>query len=165
MEVNMSTAVVYRKGGDYLLVLRYPPSPGEQRHEVRAIEVTGTDGAGVSRYTRQFTPDSEQAGALLRAASDDATARGYSMICAQDGGTSPDSAGYTREQVSEAVNAGADLVRDDLDLGDCDTDLINLLVNAALTLLDEPGLSLDDVIRRCYETEPAEVRGWWSGWS
>lgn len=161
----MSTAAVYRKDRDYLLVLRYPPSGDEQRHEVRAIEVTGTRGAGASRYTRQFAADAEQASALLRAASDDATARGYTMICAQDGGMSPSAAAYSREQVSEAVNAGADLVRDDLDVDGRDVDLINLIVNAALTLLDEPGLSLDDVIKRCYDTEPAEVRGWWSGWS
>lgn len=87
------------------------------------------------------------------------------MIGKQEGGTSPGAEGYTREQVSEAVNAGADLVRDGLDAGDRDIDLINLIVNAALTLLGEPGLSLDDVIRRCYDTDPAEVRGWWSGWS
>lgn len=161
----MSTAGVYRKNGDYLLVLRYPPSGDEHRHEVRAIEVTGADGAVVSGYARQFAADGEQASALLCAASDDATAWGYTMICAQDGGTSPDSASYTREQVSEAVNVGADLVRDDLDVGDRDIDLINLVVNAALTLLDEPSLSLDDVIKRCYDAEPAEVRGWWSGWS
>ena len=72
---------------------------------------------------------------------------------------------FTRAQVEQAANAGADLVRDGLDIGDRDTDLINLVVNAALTMLDEPGISdLDDVIRRCYETEPAEVRGWWNGW-
>lgn len=72
---------------------------------------------------------------------------------------------FTRAQVAQAVNAGADLVRDSLPTGDRDADLINLVVNAALTLLDAPGLSLDDVIRACYETEPAEVRGWWDGWS
>ena len=72
---------------------------------------------------------------------------------------------FTRAQVEQAANAGADLVRDGLDIGDRDTDLINLVVNATLTMLDEPGVSdLDDVIRRCYETEPAEVRGWWNGW-
>lgn len=55
-------------------------------------------------------------------------------------------------------------MRDSLSIGDRDGDLISLVVNAALTLLDEPGLSLDEVIRRCYEVEPAEVRGWWD-WS
>ena len=72
---------------------------------------------------------------------------------------------FSREQVAQAVNAGADLVRDELPTGDRDADLINLVVNAALTLLDEPGLDLDEVIRRCYEAEPATVRGWWGGWS
>lgn len=78
-----------------------------------------------------------------------------------DAGTSP-AREYTREQVSTAVNAAADLVRDSLDLSDRDGDLVNLIVNAALTLLDEPGLSLDDAIRLCYETDPAEVRDWCS---
>jgi hypothetical protein len=74
-------------------------------------------------------------------------------------------AAYSREQVAEALNAGADLVRDGLEAGERDADLINLVVKAALTLLDEPGLSLDEVIGRCYDAEPAVVRGWWGGWA
>jgi hypothetical protein len=71
---------------------------------------------------------------------------------------------YSREQVEQAVNAGADLVRDDLPAGERDTDLINLVVNAALTLLDNPGLSLDQVMDGSYDGGAAEVRSWWD-WS
>ncbi|MCE7011717.1 hypothetical protein LWC34_54230 [Kibdelosporangium philippinense] len=39
---------------------------------------------------------------------------------------------FTREQVSRAVNDGADLVSDTLSIGELETDLINLVVNAAL---------------------------------
>jgi hypothetical protein len=69
---------------------------------------------------------------------------------------------FTREQVSDAVNAGADLVVDGLGVGEAESDLVNLVVNAIVAVLESPGISLDDVIRQNYETDPAEVRGWWS---
>jgi hypothetical protein len=74
-------------------------------------------------------------------------------------------AGYSREQVERAVNAGADLVRDGTPAGERETDLINLVVNAALTLLDQPGLTLDEVMDASYDGGAAEVRSWWGGWS
>lgn len=74
---------------------------------------------------------------------------------------------YTREQISRAVNDGADLVLQELaGDGERDTDLINMVVNSVLELLDHPeGMDLDEVIRRNYETSPEEVRSWWSNWS
>lgn len=72
---------------------------------------------------------------------------------------------YTRNQVSEAVNAGADLVTSDIGDGERDTDLVNLVVNAIMTVLDSPDVSLDDVIESNYSVSPEEVRSWWSGWS
>ncbi|MFE0024111.1 hypothetical protein [Amycolatopsis sp. NPDC059021] len=79
--------------------------------------------------------------------------------------TDPSVPHFTREQVSRAVNDGADLVTDDLPTSERDDDLINLVVNAALTRLDTPGADLDQVIIECYDTEPSEVRAWWSDWS
>jgi hypothetical protein len=86
--------------------------------------------------------------------------------------------GLTREQVEKAVNAGADLVLDDDQIGgsDRDRDLVNLVCNAILSLLDEPGLTLDEVIERNWDGEEADgdepaktavevVRGWWGDWS
>ena len=70
---------------------------------------------------------------------------------------------YTYEQVSTAVNAGADLVTDGLaGLGDMERDLVNLVVNAALTVLEQPRVrTFDGVVRRCYSDSPREVRRWW----
>ncbi|OKH95406.1 hypothetical protein [Streptomyces uncialis] len=68
---------------------------------------------------------------------------------------------YTRADISKAVNGGADLVHDELGLGERDYDLLGLIVNAAMAVLDQPGTSLDDVIRDSYKEEPEEVRGWW----
>lgn len=69
---------------------------------------------------------------------------------------------YTRDQVAAAVNAGADLVNADEDfyISDRMLDVINLIVNAQLSLLDDPGLTLDEVIEKNYEADPATVRGW-----
>jgi hypothetical protein len=68
---------------------------------------------------------------------------------------------YTPEQVATAVNAGADVVKDALDVGERDTDLINLVVNAALVCLKQPEADFDDVVKANYTETPDEVRGWW----
>ena len=73
----------------------------------------------------------------------------------------------TRDQVSQAVNDGAELVihDDGLQVGERETDLINLVVNAAMTLLDKPGTTLDQVMDSNYEGGAARVRSWWGSWS
>lgn len=68
---------------------------------------------------------------------------------------------YTRDRVSDAVNAGADIIRDALNLNDRDGDLLNLVVNAALTRLDQPDADFDDVVDANYTETPDQVRGWW----
>ena len=50
---------------------------------------------------------------------------------------------YTREQVERAVNDGADMVNS--------SDEINLVVNAQLTLLDNPQATLNEVIVANYD--------------
>jgi hypothetical protein len=78
---------------------------------------------------------------------------------------------YSRDDVSQAVNAGANLVTGDpgiyMDEGR-DWSLVNLVVNAALSLLDDPGMSLDEVIRANWQERDEEgnditveeVRSW-----
>ncbi|MCS0601121.1 hypothetical protein NX794_07735 [Streptomyces sp. LP11] len=69
---------------------------------------------------------------------------------------------FTLEQLTDAANGGADLVLDGLDLGDRDRDLINLVVNAIVTVGEDPLVDdLDTVIETQYETSPEEVRSWW----
>lgn len=76
---------------------------------------------------------------------------------------------FTRDQVSKA----ATLIRDDRQLfpfEDSDSirvnSFIDLAVNATMSLLDQPGMSLDDVIRANWQPEDDEqdvvemVRGW-----
>ncbi|OLF13489.1 hypothetical protein [Actinophytocola xanthii] len=72
---------------------------------------------------------------------------------------------YTPSAISAAVHAGADLVQDELDLGERDQDLIHLIVNAATMHLDNPDVSFDDVVRATFDRPPAAVRGWWSSWA
>lgn len=69
------------------------------------------------------------------------------------------------EAIQEHANAGADLVIDALDLGDRDTDLINLVVNAACHVSEQPEASFDAMVRAKYDTDPNEVRDWWDEWS
>ncbi|MFE0775707.1 hypothetical protein [Streptomyces sp. NPDC058861] len=65
---------------------------------------------------------------------------------------------YTYKQVRKAMNHGADMVMEEVG-GDRDTDLVNLVVNAALALLDDPSMDIDAVIEASYE-DPDEVRTW-----
>lgn len=71
---------------------------------------------------------------------------------------------WTREDISNAVNNGVDLVADELAGGERDMDLMNMVVNAVMTLLENPNYTLDEVIEECYGEDPEEVRSWWSGW-
>ncbi|MFD9563365.1 hypothetical protein [Streptomyces sp. NPDC059994] len=71
---------------------------------------------------------------------------------------------WTREDISSAVNAGVDLVAEELAGSERDQDLMNMVVNAVMHILENPNTSLDEVIRENYEEDPEEVRSWWSGW-
>ncbi|MGP4112949.1 hypothetical protein ACTWP5_18815 [Streptomyces sp. 4N509B] len=68
---------------------------------------------------------------------------------------------YSREEISQAVNTGADLVLMEFDLGDRDTDLLALVINAALTVLDVPEATMNDVVESCYGESLDDIRGWW----
>lgn len=52
---------------------------------------------------------------------------------------------YTRDQIDAAVNAGANMIGY--------SNLINLIVNAQLTLLDQPDATLEDVILANWQAE------------
>ncbi|MEU5299741.1 hypothetical protein ACH4YO_07995 [Streptomyces noursei] len=69
----------------------------------------------------------------------------------------------TLERVERLVNEGADIVLDELDLGDRDRDLLGLAVVSMIHLLreDKDSVELDEVIKGRYEASPAEVRNWW----
>lgn len=62
--------------------------------------------------------------------------------------------------VSDAANGAAELMLDGLDLGDRDTDLLNLFVNATVHLAGHPHADLDEIIEANYSDSPKEVRGW-----
>ncbi|MGC5042430.1 hypothetical protein ACLQ16_03835 [Streptomyces albidoflavus] len=66
---------------------------------------------------------------------------------------------YTREQVSQAVNNGVDLAVEKERRGYAD-DLDNLVVNAALTLLDDPDADFYKVATECYSESPRVIRSW-----
>ncbi|KPC89288.1 hypothetical protein [Streptomyces sp. STCH 565 A] len=69
---------------------------------------------------------------------------------------------FSLDDIRFAVNQGADLVQEGLDLGDRDSDLINLVVNAIVTVAEDPDVDgLDTVIETQYGESPEEVRGWW----
>lgn len=64
---------------------------------------------------------------------------------------------FTRDQVSQAVNRAANLVSE---VRHDEADLLNLMVNATLASLDDPGCTLDQAIERNYDDPPEVVRGW-----
>lgn len=72
---------------------------------------------------------------------------------------------WTRDEVGKAMNAGADLVLDDFDSGDRDRDFANAIVNAAMGVLDNPEVTMTEVIKESYSDPPDEVRSWWTNWA
>ncbi|AKN68708.1 hypothetical protein QR97_01810 [Streptomyces sp. PBH53] len=66
---------------------------------------------------------------------------------------------YTRDQVSQAVNNGVDLAAEH-ERRTYPDDVDNLVVNAALTLLDDPEADFDQVAVECYSESPRVVRSW-----
>ena len=62
------------------------------------------------------------------------------------------------DQISRAVNGAVDEVA--ARKRRCANDRDNLLVNAILTVLKEPGADLDDVADECYGEAPDTVAGW-----
>ena len=76
---------------------------------------------------------------------------------------------YTRDQVSGAAGAARELVRDGLGdhgISEREIGLVSMVVNATMTLLDNPGVSgLDTVLDACCTGGAAAVRSWWGGWA
>ncbi len=66
---------------------------------------------------------------------------------------------FTRDQVSQAVNNGVDLAAEHNGRSYPD-DLDNFMVNAALTLLDDPDADFCQVVAECYGERPSVVRSW-----
>ncbi|MGW4172434.1 hypothetical protein ACWEGX_36630 [Streptomyces chartreusis] len=66
---------------------------------------------------------------------------------------------FTRDQISQAVNNGVDLAAEHNGRPYPD-DLDNFVVNAALTLLDNPEADFDQVVAECYGERPSAVRSW-----
>ncbi len=67
---------------------------------------------------------------------------------------------YTRDEVTGAVNKGADLMLDDEGIFPRETsdsirvrNIVDLVANAALHLLDNPGARLDDVIEANWQAD------------
>jgi uncharacterized membrane protein YheB (UPF0754 family) len=58
---------------------------------------------------------------------------------------------YTEDQVSEAVNAAADLIIQDIECDDQWEDLLSLMVNATLSVLkSDMGADLEEVVEENY---------------
>ncbi|WP_405542729.1 hypothetical protein OG478_13630 [Streptomyces phaeochromogenes] len=66
---------------------------------------------------------------------------------------------FTRDQVSQAVNNGVDLAAEHNGRANPD-DLDNFVINAALSLLDDPDADFDQVVAECYGERPSVVRSW-----
>ncbi|TLQ38875.1 transposase [Streptomyces marianii] len=72
--------------------------------------------------------------------------------------------GYTREKVSVAMNEGADMILGEISLGEPEEDAINLVVNAAMTRLENPCATFEEMAAEQYSESADEIRSWW-GWS
>jgi hypothetical protein len=74
--------------------------------------------------------------------------------------------GYSAGQVRHALDSAKDLITGELDLGERDSDLLDLLACGATALLASPDIAtLDALISAGGYLSPAEVRTWWTRWT
>ncbi|MFE9882585.1 hypothetical protein [Streptomyces sp. NPDC005784] len=66
---------------------------------------------------------------------------------------------FTRDEISQVVSNGVDLAAEHNGRAIPD-DLDNFVVNAALTLLDNPEADFRQVVAECYGERPSVVRSW-----
>jgi hypothetical protein len=83
---------------------------------------------------------------------------------AEDGPVAATAGLFTRDETTAALDRAMDVLRDELGLGERDTDLLTLFCRVAAGALGGEPVTLDEVTGAHYE-EPAQVRGWWDGWS
>lgn len=67
-----------------------------------------------------------------------------------------DTTAHTRDQVSKTLNQATD----DAAAPGCADDIDNFAVNAALTLLETPDATFEDIATECYGETPDVIAGW-----
>ncbi|MCX4677664.1 hypothetical protein OG413_20545 [Streptomyces sp. NBC_01433] len=67
---------------------------------------------------------------------------------------------FTRKQVAQAIAKGVDLAAQHQGGRHAPDDLDNLVVNAALTLLDDPDADFHTIAIESYDESPRRVRSW-----
>ncbi|MFD6892885.1 hypothetical protein [Streptomyces sp. NPDC059957] len=75
----------------------------------------------------------------------------------------PEAVAYGLDGAFAAVHRGAELVLEGLTLSETEARAVTLAVCAVLSVLEDPGVSLDDVTRACFESSAPEVAarfGW-----
>ncbi|MFF6794230.1 hypothetical protein ACFY9C_34770 [Streptomyces filamentosus] len=68
---------------------------------------------------------------------------------------------YTREDVHTALNAAADMINDELNIGESESDIVNLSVNASVTLMENPHATFEEVASENYSVSVEEILSWW----
>ncbi|MFI1012601.1 hypothetical protein [Streptomyces sp. NPDC020965] len=124
----------------------------EPLHSLNDAHTAIRDGATMAAYEANL---SEEDARFLQAV-DGVMARLGALSAPGADDTTPQ---FTREQVSRAVNRGVDAAAR---TSGCSRhqDLDNLVVNAALTLLDDPEADFASVVFDCYIESPETVRSW-----
>lgn len=74
----------------------------------------------------------------------------------------PEFSRYSAESVEWAIDEAKDMVCGGLDLGEAHSDFMEVMGAAALMLLKDPQVTLEDVISQHYPSETLEsMRKWW----
>ncbi|MEU7153817.1 hypothetical protein AB0B15_38255 [Streptomyces sp. NPDC045456] len=110
--------------------------------------------------TADKAPDAEYARGVSQIDATDALRR---YIDARRAGIARPHIGYTRDQVQEAVNAGADMVLANINIGEPEEDALNLAVNGAMMCLEKIGSTFAEMVEEQYGETVEEVLSWW-GW-
>lgn len=68
---------------------------------------------------------------------------------------------YTGEDIRTAVNAAADMINEEMNIRESESDIINLGVNVSITLMENPHATFEEVVSENYDISVEEILGWW----
>ncbi|MFH9959627.1 hypothetical protein ACH4OX_36210 [Streptomyces roseolus] len=54
------------------------------------------------------------------------------------------------------------MINEELNFGEAESDILNLGVNASLTILENPDTTFEEVVEECYGISTKEIRSWWN---